>query len=76
MGEPRPCCGARIILMHPKSFWKIGDLTKLWGNGERKWLFVPEDWHDHVNELLAGHLYTVSTLADKTLYTDRPVTLH
>jgi hypothetical protein len=57
----------------PKIFLEDGDLTKVWGMGERKWLFVPGEWHDHVNELLAGHLYTVSTLADKTLYTDRPI---
>jgi 4-amino-4-deoxy-L-arabinose transferase-like glycosyltransferase len=59
----------------PKIFVEDSDLTKGWGNGERKWLFVPGSEHDHVNQLLAGRLYTASTLADKTLYTDRPVAL-
>ncbi len=60
----------------PKIFLEDSDLVKAWGSGERKWLFVPGDQHDHVNQVLAGQLYEVKTLADKTLYTDRPITLH
>lgn len=60
----------------PKIFLEDGNLVQDWGSGERKWLFVPGDKNDHVNQLLAGRLILVKTLADKTLYTDRPIMLH
>ncbi len=57
----------------PHIFLSDADLVKLWGTGPRKFLFVPGDFHDHVENLLAGRLYQVQELSDKTLYTDRPL---
>jgi hypothetical protein len=57
----------------PHIFLEDGDLVSMWGNGPRKFLFVPGDHHDHVESLLNGHLYKLQELSDKTLYTDRPL---
>lgn len=57
----------------PHIFLQDKDLLSIWGNGPRKFLFVPGDRHDHVEALLAGHLYKLQELSDKTLYTDRPL---
>lgn len=57
----------------PKIFLEDQDLTKLWGSGERKWLFVEGRRTEQVKQLLAGRLYQAGVLADKTLYTDRPL---
>jgi hypothetical protein len=45
----------------------------LWGAGPRHFLFVPGDFHQHVEKLLGTHLYPVQELSDKVLYTDRPL---
>lgn len=57
----------------PKIFIEDTDLSERWGSGNRKWLFVPGDKQNHVEQVLQGRLIPVSTLADKTLYTDRPL---
>jgi 4-amino-4-deoxy-L-arabinose transferase-like glycosyltransferase len=54
-------------------FLSDADLLPLWGAGPRKLLFVPGDFHDHVQTLLQGRLFPVQELSDKTLYTDRPL---
>jgi hypothetical protein len=56
----------------PHIFLEDSDLVSMWGNGPRKFLFVPGDHHDHVESLLNGHLYKLQELSDRTLYTDRP----
>jgi len=48
-------------------------LTKMWGTGERKWLFAQDENRTKAEHLLAGRLYEVQTIADKTLWTDRPL---
>ena len=50
-------------------------LAGIWGAGERKWIFAEDPDRDKVEHTLAatGHLYAVQTLADKTLWTDRPL---
>jgi 4-amino-4-deoxy-L-arabinose transferase-like glycosyltransferase len=48
-------------------------LSKMWGTGERKWLFAEDPDQTKVEQLLAGRLYSVQSLADKTLWTDRPL---
>jgi 4-amino-4-deoxy-L-arabinose transferase-like glycosyltransferase len=48
-------------------------LSKIWGTGNRKWLFAEEPDQTKVEQLLAGRLYPVQSLADKTLWTDRPL---
>jgi 4-amino-4-deoxy-L-arabinose transferase-like glycosyltransferase len=57
----------------PHIFLSDADLLRLWGAGPRKLLFVPGDFHDHVETLLQGRLFPVQDLSDKTLYTDRPL---
>ncbi|HEY1498020.1 MAG TPA: glycosyltransferase family 39 protein [Acidobacteriaceae bacterium] len=57
----------------PHIFLSDADLLPMWGTGPRKLLFVPGDFHDHVQALLRGRLFPVEELSDKTLYTDRPL---
>jgi len=57
----------------PHIFLSDADLVRMWGTGPRNFLFVPGDFHDHVENLLAGRLYQVQEISDKTLYTDRPL---
>jgi len=48
-------------------------LSKMWGTGDRKWIFAQDVNQSKVEQLLAGRLYPVQSLADKTLWTDRPL---
>jgi 4-amino-4-deoxy-L-arabinose transferase-like glycosyltransferase len=50
-------------------------LESIWGTGDRKWIFAEDPDREKVEHALAasGHLYAVQTLADKTLWTDRPL---
>jgi len=60
----------------PDIFLTEDQLSKAWGTGERKWLFADTDnYHDRykAEQLLAGRLYFVQALADKMLWTDRPL---
>ena len=56
----------------PHIFLSDQDLLRLWGTGPRRFLFVPEEFHRHVQALLGARLYEVQEVSDKTLYTDRP----
>jgi len=58
----------------PNIFLTTDELARAWGTGERKWLFAQDTNQQKAEQLLAGHLYLVSTLADKSLWTDRPLT--
>jgi 4-amino-4-deoxy-L-arabinose transferase-like glycosyltransferase len=57
----------------PKIFVNEDQLAKMWGTGERKWLFAQDANQPKVEKLLAGRLYPVKTIADKALWTDRPL---
>jgi hypothetical protein len=57
----------------PDIFLSDQQLVASWGNGERKWLFAEDPSRDTVQHVLAGRLYAVQTIADKTLWTDRPL---
>ena len=57
----------------PHIFLSDQDLLRLWGTGPRHFLFVPGDFHQHVERLLGSRLYLIQELSDKTLYTDRPL---
>jgi hypothetical protein len=51
-------------------------LVAMWGQGRRIFLFVPGEFHDHVEQLMPANgkkLYKLQELSDKTLYTDRPL---
>jgi hypothetical protein len=56
----------------PDIFLSNEKLAQMWGTGERKWLFAEDPERDKVEQVLAGRLYPVQTIADKTLWTDRP----
>jgi hypothetical protein len=57
----------------PDIFLNEEQLSKTWGTGERKWLFAEDPDQSKVEQLLAGRLYPVQALADKELWTDRPL---
>ena len=57
----------------PDIFLNDAQLSKIWGTGNRKWLFAQDKHRAKVEHLLAGRLYPVQTLYDKTLWTDRPL---
>jgi hypothetical protein len=57
----------------PQIFPDDKELLAMWGSGPRKFLFVPGDHHEHVEELLQGRLYKLQELSRNTLYTDRPL---
>jgi hypothetical protein len=56
----------------PDIYLSPAKLAAIWGTGERKWIFAEDPDRDKVETVLAGRLYEVQTLADKTLWTDRP----
>ena len=57
----------------PDIYLSPAKLAAIWGTGERKWVFAEDPDRDKVQQVLAGRLYPVQTLADKTLWTDRPL---
>jgi len=57
----------------PNIFLSEDQLSKVWGTGERKWLFAQDQYQDKAEQLLAGRLYPVQSIADKELWTDRPL---
>jgi 4-amino-4-deoxy-L-arabinose transferase-like glycosyltransferase len=57
----------------PNIYLSEDQLSKAWGTGERKWLFAQDVNQPKAESLLAGRLYPVQTLADKALWTDRPL---
>ncbi len=58
----------------PKIFLSEDDLSRTWGTGTRKWIFAQDKNQAKVEQLLAGRLYPVQSIADKALWTDRPLT--
>jgi 4-amino-4-deoxy-L-arabinose transferase-like glycosyltransferase len=57
----------------PKIFLSEDQLSREWGTGERKWLFAQDTYQAKAEQLLAGRLYPVKSIADKALWTDRPL---
>ena len=57
----------------PHIFLDDAQLLAMWGHGPRKFLFLPPDYREHVEELLGNHAYLVQELSDKELLTDRPL---
>lgn len=60
----------------PHIFLADPQLLAMWDTGPRIFLFVPGEFHDHVEQLMGAHgisLYELQELSDKTLYTDRPL---
>ncbi len=57
----------------PNIFLSEDLLSKEWGTGARKWLFAQDINQQKAESLLAGRLYPVQSIADKALWTDRPL---
>ncbi len=60
----------------PHIFLADPQLLAMWEHGPRIFLFVPGEFHDHVEQLMSANgkkLYKLQELSDKTLYTDRPL---
>jgi 4-amino-4-deoxy-L-arabinose transferase-like glycosyltransferase len=57
----------------PDIFLSDQQLSSTWGTGDRKWLFAQDVNQLKAQHLLAGRLYLVQTVADKDLWTDRPL---
>jgi hypothetical protein len=57
----------------PKIFLTEDQLAAQWGHGNRHWLFAQDTNRSKVQQLLSGRLFPVQTIADKTLWTDRPL---
>lgn len=57
----------------PHIFLDDKELSAIWGTGNRKFLFAQGERRDEVEAVLGKRLISVEELADKTLYTDRPL---
>ena len=57
----------------PKIFLNEAQVSSMWGTGSRKWIFAQDTNQEKVEQLLAGRLYPVRAIADKELWTDRPL---
>jgi 4-amino-4-deoxy-L-arabinose transferase-like glycosyltransferase len=72
-GEGTPLLWGSCYPDAPNIFLSDEELSKVWGTGERKWLFAQDINQQKAESLLAGRLYAVQSLADKALWTDRPL---
>jgi hypothetical protein len=57
----------------PHVFIDDTKLASIWGTGNRKFLFAQAERRDQVEAVLGKRLIPIQELADKTLYTDRPL---
>jgi 4-amino-4-deoxy-L-arabinose transferase-like glycosyltransferase len=57
----------------PKIFLSEAQVSAMWGKGDRKWIFAQDTNEPKVEQLLQGRLFEVKTIADKALWTDRPL---
>ncbi|MBB5317815.1 ArnT family glycosyltransferase [Tunturibacter empetritectus] len=57
----------------PPVFLTPEDLLTIWGQGERKLLFVPLERRDAVDQLLGNHKVLLFESSGKALFTDRPL---
>lgn len=57
----------------PDIFLNPQQVSATWGTGSRKWIFAQDTNQAKVEKLLAGRLYRVQDIADKALWTDRPL---
>jgi hypothetical protein len=72
-GEGSPLLWGSCYPDAPNIFLSEDQLSKVWGTGERKWLFAQDINQQSRADLLAGRLYPVQSIADKALWTDRPL---
>jgi len=57
----------------PDIYLSDAKLAAIWGTGNRKWIFAEDPDRANVERVLGGKLIEVQTIADKTLWTDRPL---
>jgi 4-amino-4-deoxy-L-arabinose transferase-like glycosyltransferase len=57
----------------PPVFLTSEDLLNIWGQGERKLLFVPLEKREAVDQLLGNHKILLFESSGKALFTDRPL---
>jgi 4-amino-4-deoxy-L-arabinose transferase-like glycosyltransferase len=57
----------------PRVFIDDKELASIWGSGNRKFLFAQAERRGQVETVLGKRLIPIQELADKTLYTDRPL---
>ena len=72
-GEGTPLLWGSCYPDAPDIFLSEEQLSKAWGTGERKWLFAQDTNQAKAESLLAGRLIQVQSIADKALWTDRPL---
>jgi 4-amino-4-deoxy-L-arabinose transferase-like glycosyltransferase len=72
-GEGTPLLWGSCYPDAPDIFLSEEKLSSIWGTGERKWLFAQDPNQLKAERLLAGRLILVQTVADKALWTDRPL---
>jgi 4-amino-4-deoxy-L-arabinose transferase-like glycosyltransferase len=72
-GEGTPLLWGSCYPDAPDIFLSEERLSKQWGTGERKWLFAQDPNQAKAEQLLAGRLFLVKSIADKALWTDRPL---
>ena len=72
-GEGTPLLWGSCYPDAPDIFLSDDQLSKEWGTGERKWLFAQDVNQSKAEQLLTGRLYPVQSIADKALWTDRPL---
>ncbi len=72
-GEGTPLLWGSCYPDVPDIFLSEDQLSKVWGTGERKWLFAQDLNQLKAESLLSGRLYVVQSIADKALWTDRPL---
>jgi 4-amino-4-deoxy-L-arabinose transferase-like glycosyltransferase len=72
-GEGTPLLWGSCYPDAPDIFLSDAKLLSVWGTGERKWLFAEDKDATKAEQVLGSRLYPVQTLADKELWTDRPL---
>jgi len=72
-GEGTPLLWGSCYPDAPDIFLSTEKLSSIWGTGERKWLFAQDPNQLKAEHVLAGRLILVQTVADKALWTDRPL---
>jgi 4-amino-4-deoxy-L-arabinose transferase-like glycosyltransferase len=59
----------------PRIFLTDANLKARWGQGPRKFLFVPLEFKTQADQVLGNTTYLVKEISGKSLYTDRPLDL-
>jgi len=72
-GEGSPLLWGSCYPDAPDIFLSNQKLSGIWGTGNRKWLFAQDLNRAKAEQLLGNRLIHVQSLADKELWTDRPL---